>query len=47
MSDRQGIISSICFDKIGYGSKNITLADAKEKDKSITMNYIDIFLRIM
>ena len=47
MSDKQGIISSVYFDKSGYGSKKITLADAKEKDKSITMNDIDNCLRIM
>jgi hypothetical protein len=45
MSDKQGIISSIYFDKSRYGSKNVTLADAKEKDKSITMNDIDKFFR--
>ena len=47
MSDKQGIISNVYFDKSGYGSKKITLADAKEKDESITMNDIDKFLRIM
>ena len=45
MSDKQGIISSVYFDKSGYGSKKITLADAKEKDKSITMNDIDKFFK--
>ena len=31
------IIGNICFDKAGFGSKNITLKDAREKDKSIIM----------
>ena len=45
MSDKQGITSSIYFDKSGYGSKKITLADAKEKYKNITMNDIDKFFK--
>ena len=45
MSDKQGIISNIYFDKSGYGSKKVTLADAREKDKSIAMNDIDKFFK--
>ncbi len=39
------MISSIYFDKSGYGSKKVTLADAKEKDKNIAMNDIDKLLK--
>ena len=36
MSDnKQKIISDIYYDKSGYGSKQVTLADARKKDKSI------------
>ena len=36
MSTKQDILSSIYYDRAGYGSKNTTLKDATEKDKSIT-----------
>ena len=38
------IISSIYFDRAGFGSKKQTFKDAREKDKSITMADIDNFL---
>ena len=34
MSSKQDIIGKIYFDRSGYGSKQTTLRDAKEKDKN-------------
>ena len=42
---KNDIISSIYFDRSGFGSKKQTLKDAREKDKSITMADIDNFFR--
>ena len=40
---KQEIIGSIYFYKAGLASKNTTLKDAREKDKSITMKDVDYF----
>jgi len=38
---KQEIIGNIYFDKAGFGSKNTTLKDAREKYKSITMKDVE------
>ena len=45
--NKQKIISDIYFDRSGYGSKARTLKDAREKDKSITMKDVEVFLERM
>ena len=45
MSDKQKIINDIYFDRSGYGSKATTLKDAREKDKTITMDDVNEFFR--
>ena len=40
---KQEIIGNIYFYKAGFGSKNTTLKDAREKNKSITMKDVDVF----
>ena len=45
MSNKQEIISQIYFDRSGFGSKQTTLKDAKEKDKTITMKDVEEFFR--
>ena len=45
MSEKQKIINDVYFDKAGFGSKSRTLAQAREKDKPITMGYINEFFR--
>ena len=45
MSSKQEIIASIYYDRAGYGSKNTTLKDAREKDKSITKDDVEEFFR--
>ena len=45
--NKQKIISDIYFDRSGYGSKATTLKDAREKDKSITMKDVEVFLERM
>ena len=45
MSDKQKIINDIYFDRSGYGSKATTLKDARQKDKSITMDDVNEFFR--
>ena len=46
MSDnKQKIISDIYNDPSGFASKAVTLADARKKDKSITMNDVNDFFR--
>ena len=42
---KQEIISNIYYDKSGFGSKQRTLKEAKEKDKTITMRDIEEFFR--
>ena len=43
--NKQKIISDIYFDRAGFGSKQTTLKDAREKDKSITMKDVEDFFR--
>ena len=43
--DKQKIISDIYYDKSGYGSKAITLKDARQKDKTITADDVNEFFR--
>ena len=38
---KQEIIGNIYFDKAGFGFKNTTLKDAREKNKSITMKDVE------
>ena len=45
MSEKQKIINDVYFDRAGYGSKQRTLSEAREKDKSITMADINEFFR--
>ena len=46
MSDnKQKIISDIYNDRAGFGSKATTLKDAREKDKTITMQDVETFFR--
>ena len=45
MSEKQKIINDIYFDRAGFGSKSRTLAEAREKDKTITMGDINEFFR--
>jgi len=45
MSDKQKIISDIYNDPSGFGSKATTLKDARQKDKSITMDDVNQFFR--
>ena len=40
MSEKQKIINDVYFDKAGFGSKSRTLAEAREKDKTIAMGDI-------
>ena len=45
MSNKQKIINDIYFDRSGFGSKKKTLEDARQKDKSITMDDVNDFFR--
>ena len=45
MSSKQEIIGNIYYDKSGFSSKNTTLKDAREKDKSITKDDVEEFFR--
>ena len=45
--NKQKVISDIYFDRSGYGSKATTLKDAREKDKTITMKDVEVFLERM
>ena len=45
MSEKQQTINDVYFGKAGFGSKSRTLAEAREKDKTITMGDINEFLR--
>ena len=45
MSEKQKIINDVYFDKAGFGSKQRTLSEAREKDKTITMSDINEFFR--
>ena len=41
--NKQKIINDVNFDKGGFGSRALTLEEARQKDKSITMNDISDF----
>ena len=41
MASKQELIAKVYYDKAGYGSKSRTLAEAREKDKSITKSDVD------
>ena len=45
MSEKQKIINDVYFDKAGFGGKSRTLAEAREKDETITMGDINEFFR--
>ena len=45
MSEKQKIINDVYFDRAGFGNKSRTLAEAREKDKTITMGDINEFFR--
>ena len=45
MSEKQKIINDVYFDKAGFRSKQRTLDEAREKDKSITVDDINEFLK--
>ena len=45
MSEKQKIINDVHFDRAGYGSKQRTLSEAREIDKTITMGDINEFFR--
>ena len=45
MSEKQKIINDVYFDRAGFGSKNRTLEEAREKDKTISMSDINEFFR--
>ena len=44
--NKQKIIGEIYFDRAGFGSKQITLKDAREKDNTITMKDVEDFSRM-
>ena len=46
MISTQEIIKSVYYDRSGYGSKQTTLKDAKQKDSSTTINDINEFFSI-
>ena len=43
--NKQKIINDIYFDRSGFGSKQVTLKDAKEKDSSIKMSDVERFFK--
>ena len=45
MSNKQEIISNVYYDRAGYGSRNRTLKEAREKDKSITIDDVNEFFK--
>ena len=44
MREKQKIINDVYFDRPGFGSKSKTKAEAREKDKTLTMGDINEFL---
>ena len=44
-SEKQKIINDIYFDRAGYGSKQTTMKDAREKDKTIKTSDIEEFFK--
>ena len=45
MSNQQEIISNVYYDRAGYGSRSRTLREAREKDKSITIDDVNEFFK--
>ena len=45
MSNKQEIISNVYYDRAGYGSRSRTLKEAREKDKSITIDDVNEFFK--
>ena len=45
MSSKQETIANIYFDKGGFGSKAVTLRDARETAKTITKDDVEWFFR--
>ena len=45
MSSKQEIIANIYYDKGGFGSKAVTLRDAREKDKTITKDDVEAIFK--
>ena len=43
MTTKTDVLKKIYFDRSGFGSMQTTYKDAKEKDKSITMNDVKDF----
>ena len=43
MSEKQKIINDVYFDKAGFGSRQRTLTEAGQKDKTITLDDIKEF----
>ena len=43
--EKQNIIRKIYFDRSGFGSRAVTLKDAREKDKSIKKEDVDNFFK--
>ena len=43
MSEKQKIINDVYFDKAGFGSRQRILTEARQKDKTITMDDINEF----
>ena len=43
MTSKQEIISKMYFDKSGFGSRAVTLTNAREKDNSIKMEDVAVF----
>ena len=43
--DKQKVITDIYYDKSGFGSKQTTLKDARQKDKTITMSDVNEFFK--
>ena len=42
---KQEIISNVYYDRAGYGSRQRTLKEAREKDKSITIDDVNEFFK--
>ena len=44
---KQEIISNVYYDRVGYGSRSRTLNEAREKDKSITIDDVNEFFKTL
>ena len=42
---KQEIISNVYYDRAGYGSRQRTLKETREKDKSITIDDVNEFFQ--